>query len=78
VLPGGLLSHILPVVPSGSMLCVCWCVSAAAVYFDNPDLSVYHTRLAKEDGAKLVRVRCGWQERVPSVLQLCQSQTRDF
>jgi hypothetical protein len=28
-----------------------------AVYFDGPDLPVYHTRLARLDGAKLVRIR---------------------
>jgi SPX domain protein involved in polyphosphate accumulation len=28
-----------------------------AVYFDNPQLDVYHTRLARLDGAKLARIR---------------------
>jgi hypothetical protein len=28
-----------------------------AVYFDNPQLDVYHTRLARLDGARLTRIR---------------------
>ncbi len=28
-----------------------------SVYFDNPSLNVYHSRLTKEDGAAVARVR---------------------
>jgi SPX domain protein involved in polyphosphate accumulation len=40
--------------------CVVAHATTLAVYFDNPQLEVYHTRLAREDGARLARMRCAW------------------
>jgi SPX domain protein involved in polyphosphate accumulation len=47
-----LLAMRAPASAEYSLLCC-----SSAVYFDSPDLGVYHTRLARLDGAKLVRVR---------------------
>ena len=36
---------------------VCTSSRISSAYFDSPDLYVYHSRLVREDGAQLVRLR---------------------
>jgi hypothetical protein len=57
VLTPGSSQHVHEIECKAHIAVCCLHLFVSAVYFDSSGLDVYHTRLAREDGARLVRVR---------------------